>query len=52
MSGEGHHYLRVVLSISRMQGDRLQVQTAIQINRGDKISLPCHVSLRSCTTEI
>ncbi len=31
-------YLGVVLSVSRMQGYRLEIQTAIQVDRGDDVS--------------
>lgn len=32
-------YLWVVFSISRMEGDRLEVQAAIEIHRGNDVSL-------------
>jgi hypothetical protein len=38
-------YLRVILCISRMQGNRLQVQPAIEIDRGNDIPLVCEISL-------
>jgi len=39
MSLEGQQYLWVVFSVSGMQGDRLEVQAAIEIDRGNDVSL-------------
>lgn len=37
--GQASMYLWIVLRISGVQGDRLQVQTAIEIDRGHDIPL-------------
>lgn len=44
-------YLWVVFGVSRMQGDRLEVQAAIEIDRGNDVSSSCKISIWVLTTD-